>query len=99
MVLTRNIFALFAGCGVAAVLLNMMEPKIVESAERFLRGNPEQQLSTTTEGQDFNLLAMTIDEEDLIASFTLPDGLIKNSARANFAMRSSSSIVDRKSVV
>lgn len=85
MVLTRNIFALFAGCGVAAVLLNMMEPKIVESAERFLRGNPEQQLSTT-EVQDFNLLAMTIDEEDLMAKLALAEFLINPSGKVNDAM-------------
>jgi hypothetical protein len=86
MVLTRNIFALFAGCGVAAVLLNMMEPKIVESAERFLRGNPEQQLSTTSEVQDFNLLAMTIDEEDLMAKLALAEFLINPSGKVNDAM-------------
>ena len=84
MVLARNIFALFSGCGVAAVLLNMMEPKIVESAERFLRGNPEQ-ISTASEVLDFNAHAMTIDEEDLMAKLALAEFMIHPSGKVNEA--------------
>lgn len=82
MILARNLFALVAGCCVAAVLLNMMEPNVVESAERFLRGHPEE-----LQQQQDRVLQMTStnDEEALIAKLALAEFLIHPSGKVNDA--------------
>jgi hypothetical protein len=67
MVLTRNIVALFAGCGVAAVLLNMMEPNdvIVEGAERFLRRLEHSSSSSTTQDGILSAVSFANEEAEL----------------------------------
>jgi hypothetical protein len=78
MVLTRNIFALFAGCGVAAVLLNVMEPNVIDSAERFLRG----QEYSSPQGGILSAVAFANEEAEL----ALSEFMINPSGNVNDAM-------------
>jgi hypothetical protein len=84
MVLARNLFALIAGCGVAAVLLNMMEPNIAGAAERFLRGNPE---STSTEQELANDMKSMFpaDDDAVLAELALAEFMINPSGKVDEA--------------